>query len=371
MQTEDIRRAGALLAVGLRGALPGDPSLEADLEVCARAGVGAVVLFDVDVPAYRAARRRGLADREARWSAPRNVTGPGQLTTLVGYLRSRLGRDLVVMVDQEGGNVARLGRDRGFSDTLPSAAEFAALSGPEQRALARRQARVLARLGVDVNLAPVVDLAVRGDGPLAGQGRSFGRDPRKVTGCAQIIVEAHRESGIASCLKHFPGLGSVAADTHEALPVLDGTYDATLELAPYRELIQGPRPPEMIMAGHVVWPARDPSRPASRSRAVLTDLLRGELGFEGVVATDSLDMGGAIDGGSALDVAAEALGAGADAVMYAANLSDADFEGGHPALRLATALARAVDQGAIEGGWREVEARATRLRALRRGAAMS
>jgi beta-N-acetylhexosaminidase len=367
MHDDEIRLAGSLLTVGLRGAVPGDPGLESDLEICARAGVGGVILFDVDVPTYREAIRGGSAPREARWAAPRNILGPGQLTTLVGYLRSRLGDDLVVMVDQEGGEVARLRRERGFCHSLPSAARFAALSGPEQRDAARRQADALAAVGIDVNLAPVVDLAVLPEGPLAAGQRSYGSNPRRVTGCAQVIVEAHRAAGIASCLKHFPGLGSVADDTHEVLPVLDGVYDPTRELAPYRELIQGPFPPEMIMAAHVVWPHRDAERPASRSTVVLTEVLREELGFQGVIATDSLDMGAALDGVSAEAALVQALSAGADALIYAANLDAAEFSDGHPALRLATALAGAVEDGALADGWAEVRRRRERLRRLRRG----
>lgn len=367
MTNDEIRRAGALLTVGLRGAMPGDPALEADLDVCAKAGVGGVILFDVDVPAYRAALGRGMAPRDARWAATRNITGPGQLTSLVGYLRSRLGPDLVVMVDQEGGPVSRLRPERGFHGTLPSAARFAALGGSEQRSAARAQAEALASLGIDVNLAPVVDLAVLPDGPLAARERTFGDDPRRVTGCARAILEANRASGVASCLKHFPGLGTVPEDTHEVLPILDGIYDPKRELAPYRELIQGPSPPEMVMAAHLLWPHRDPERPASRSSVALTDVLRDELGFEGVVATDSLDMGAVLDGTTPEGAVVEALTAGADALLYAANLSEHEFADGHPALRLATALARAVDDGALSGGWAEVEARRERIRGLRGG----
>jgi beta-N-acetylhexosaminidase len=366
MNDDDIRRAGALLTVGLRGCRPGDPVLESDLDVCVRAGVGGVILFDVDVPAYRAALGRGAGPAEARWSARRNITGPGQLSTLIGYLRTRLGDDLVVMIDQEGGHVSRLRPELGFAGTLPTADVFASLSGWERSAAALAQAELLSSLGIDVNLAPVVDVAVDPESAVVARERSFGRDPRQVLGCAQAVIAAHRGAGVASCLKHFPGLGSVVADTHERLPTLDGRYDAACELAPYRELIQGPHAPEMVMAAHVVWPDRDPERPASRSPAVLTGVLRDELGFDGVVATDSLDMGAAQEGIGAEAALVEALAAGADVLLYAANLRVDDFDSGHPALRLARAVAQAVERGLVPGGWDAVEARRERLSALRR-----
>jgi beta-N-acetylhexosaminidase len=362
-----IQRAGALLAVGLRGAVPGDDHLEADLDVCAEAGVGGVILFDVDVAAFRRAVAAGTPADEARWRAERNVRSPGQLKTLVRYLRSRLGDDLVVMIDQEGGAVARLRAERGFAGTLVSAQEFGRLSGPAQQDAARQQAVALADLGIDVNLAPVVDLERRPEARIAVQQRSFGDDVRRITACAQTVIGAHARAGVGSCLKHFPGLGSVVADTHDdVLPVLRDGFDRALELAPYRELIQGPRPPEMVMAAHVIWAEVDATRPVSRSRAALTDVLRAELGFEGVIATDSLDMGAALAGGAGVEeVAIESLAAGADLLLHAVNLSDEAFAHGHPALALATAVAEAVDGGVLDGGWSELEQRTARVRALR------
>lgn len=362
-----IQRAGALLAVGLRGAVPGDDHLEADLDVCAEAGVGGVILFDVDVAAFRRAVAAGTPADEARWRAERNVRSPGQLKTLVRYLRSRLGDDLVVMIDQEGGAVARLRAERGFTGTLVSAQEFGRLSGPAQQDAARQQAVALADLGIDVNLAPVVDLTRQPEARIALQQRSFGDDVRRVTACAQTVIGAQARAGVGSCLKHFPGLGSIVADTHDdGLPVLSDGFDRTLELAPYRELIQGPRPPEMVMAAHVSWPEVDAVHPVSRSRAALTDVLRSELGFEGVIATDSLDMGAALADGVTIEEAAiESLAAGADLLLHAVNLSDDAFAHGHPALALATAVAQAVDDGALDGGWSELEPRTARVRALR------
>ena len=156
---ENVRRVGALLVVGVRGAVPGDARLEADLDACSAVGVGGVVLSALDTASWHAAVAAGRDLAEARWDAPRNVLGPGQLASLIGYLRARLGDGLVVMVDQEGGPGATLRPERGFHDALPAPRDFAALRGPAQQTAARRQARMLAELGVDVNLAPGIELA--------------------------------------------------------------------------------------------------------------------------------------------------------------------------------------------------------------------
>lgn len=363
--SDKLRRVGALLTVGVRGCVPGDPRLEEDLDACLEAGVGGVIVFDVDVPGARAAVADGVDASEARWQAERNVRSPGQLTSLIGYLRRRLGPELLVMVDQEGGAVARLRPERGFTATLPSAEEFGRLSGLEQQAAARRQAAELAELGFDLNLAPVIDVAMDPGAVLAAQGRIYSADPRRVLGAARAMIDAHAAAGLATCAKHFPGLGSVRFDTHEQAATLGASADPEIELAPYRALMSGPRPPEVVMAAHVVWPRVDADHIVSRSAAALQGVLRDELGFEGVIATDSLDMAGAHDEQGTTGAAIASLRAGADLLIHAANLDPQEFDDGHPAPRLVAALAAAVDDGALEGGWSEVDRRARRVRSLR------
>lgn len=368
MPTSDpLLRCGALLSVGVRGASPGDPRLEADLDICARAGVGSVVLFDIDVPRFRAARADGADALEARRLAERNVRSPEQLHTLCAYLRRRLGAQLVILIDQEGGEVARMRPERGFEACLPAAAVFATWTREHRIDAARRQARELAAAGIDGNLAPVVDLGSRPDGPLVRKGRSFGFDPEVVIACASDVISAHHREGVATCLKHFPGLGSAALDTHLALPVLGADYDSEAELAPYRALIGSTDPPGMVMAGHAIWADVDSLRPASASPSVLTGVLRDELGFRGVIATDSLDMGGAApSGGGSVAAAVASMCAGADLLMDAVNLDGPPEGVPHPAGAMATALAEAVESGAVEGGLDAIDRRAARVRALRR-----
>lgn len=364
-QSENLRRIGALLTVGIRGSVPGDPQLEEDLDACLQAGVGGVIVFDVDVPKYRTAVAAGVHPSEARWQAERNVRSPGQLTSLIGYLRQRLGSDLLVMVDQEGGRVARLHRERGFTATLPSAEDFGQLSGPEQQAAARRQAVELAGLGFDLNLAPVVDVAVDPEAVLVSQQRVYSADPRRVLGAARTVIDAHAAVGLATCAKHFPGLGSLRLDTHETAATLGSAGHRPVELEPWRALMSGPRPPEVVMAAHVVWPEVDGERVVSQSAAALQGVLRDELGFEGVIATDSLDMAGARTADGPAGAAVASLRAGADLLIHAANLDPHEFDDGHPAPRIAAALAEAVDEGRLDGGWPEIDRRVARVRALR------
>jgi beta-N-acetylhexosaminidase len=368
MDTNDpLVRCGALLSVGVRGAAAGDPRLESDLDTCAAVGVGSIVLFDLDVPRFRAAKADGADDAEARRAAERNVQSPEQLRALCAYLRRRLGEGLVILVDQEGGDVARLRPERGFKACLPSATEFATWPPGRRQEAARRQAREIAGLGIDGNLAPVVDLGVQPDGPLVRKGRTFSSRSDVVLECARDVISAHRSEGVATCLKHFPGLGSAAIDTHLALPVLGEAFDVPSELAPYRTLLGSADSPPMVMVGHAVWTEVDAERPASASHAVVTGVLRGEMGFTGVIATDSLDMGGAKpEVGGSVEAAVASLRAGADLLMDAVNLGGPREGLPHPARLLASALAEAADSGSIEGGLGEVDRRAARVRSLRR-----
>lgn len=349
---------GRLLCVGLRGDRPGDPRLEQDLAECREAGIGAVILFDVDLPTRRRLEGEGIDEEEARRRAVRNVSGPEQLADLIAHLRARLGEDLLVCVDQEGGRVARLAPDRGF-DADPSAAEFAALDEAARATAARRQARQLRRLGFDLNFAPCVDLALEEASPIiAGSGRAYGRDPQSVVAAARVVRDAHLEAGVGCCLKHFPGHGSARGDTHQGLVDITGSWQRDEELAPYRELL-GPGG-VAVMVAHVLHRDLDPDRPASLSPAVIDGLLRGELGFDGVVVTDSIDMRAIADAHGAGEAAVRALLAGADLVVDGFNLDDRER---HPAAGLVGALAGALDEGRLPSS--RVEQSLRRLEALR------
>lgn len=349
-----------LLCVGIRGATPGDPVLENDLESCARAGVGGVILFDVDVPTLRRHEQAGLPPDQATARSPRNVLNPDQLQDLISHVRTLLGRDVWVSIDQEGGRVARLSPRRGFEPS-PSAAEFAALAEADQAVAAARQAVLLRSLGLDLNFAPCVDLAVEPRNELIfGNGRAFGSDPQQVIAAAGVVLDALVNAGVAACLKHFPGHGSSTGDTHLGAVDVTDTWQRELELAPYTALMR--RPGVAVMVAHVMHRGLDPDLPASLSPAVITKLLRRELGFAGVVATDSIDMHAIADRWTPAEAAVAAINAGADLVVDGFNLTE---RGDHPASYLANALRVALDEGRIAGGQVRIEESCRRVDKLR------
>jgi len=351
---------GKLLCVGIRGAVPGEDLLERDLEACRRAGVGGVILFDVDVPALQRLQQEGIAADTARMQAVRNITGPDQVRRLIAHIRERLGPDVFVGVDQEGGQVARLSSARGFA-AEPSAREFAVLGDDARRQAAALQAGQLADLGFDLNFAPCVDLALDPrNAVITALGRSFGREPQTVVECAEVVLDAHAAAGVAACLKHFPGHGSSRGDTHLGAVDITATWQREAELEPYRAFCR--RPGVAIMAAHVVHRGLAGDRPASLSSAVIDGLLRSELGFTGVVVTDSIDMRAVADRYAPGTAAVAALAAGADFVVDGFNLT-ARTE--HPAPVLVQALEDALRDGRLSGGAARIEESLARLHLLR------
>jgi beta-N-acetylhexosaminidase len=349
---------GRLVCVGIRGCRPGEPRLEADLDACRRAGVGGVILFDVDVPTLRRLQRRGLGVEQALVSSPRNVVDFDQVQELIVHVRRRLGDHVFVGIDQEGGRVARLSPRHGFAAD-PAARDFAAFDDAMRREAARRQAERLAQLGFDLNFAPCVDLALEpANEIIVSSGRSYGADPAEVVEAAAVILDAHARAGVAACLKHFPGHGSSLGDTHLGAVDITGTWRRKAELTPYRALAT--RPGVAVMVAHVVHQNLDADRPTSLSPAVIGGLLRGEIGFDGVVVTDSIDMRAVADRFEPGEAAVLAVTAGADLVIDGFNLDDRPD---HPAPALAGALAKALADGRLDAA--RVEASLDRLDRLR------
>ena len=351
--------AGRLVMVGFRGtSVAGVGPLAGQI----RSGqVGGVVLFDTD-------RASGpMPGPESEPGPERNVVSAPQVRDLVAGLRTLVrrsnGEPLLVAVDQEGGRVARLSERHGFPPT-PSARELGLADDPARtRAEAGSMAATLAGLGIDLNLAPVVDLDRNPDGPAIGAaGRSFSADPAVVVRHARAFVEAHRRRGVRTVLKHFPGHGSAAADSHRSLADVTATWSPD-ELSPYRTLIAEGLA-DAVMTGHVVHRGLDPHWPATLSPAMVGGILRGELGFGGVVLTDDLQMG-AIAGehGPHLEVAIrQALLAGADVLLFANNSPGAYDDEAAP--RAVETIVRLVERGEVpEERISESAARVRRLAA--------
>ncbi|MYQ44451.1 glycoside hydrolase family 3 protein, partial [Streptomyces sp. SID4985] len=269
----------------------------------------------------------------------RNITSPEQLSALTAQLRTER-PDVLVAIDEEGGDVTRLEARTGSS--FPGNHALGAVDDVElTRAVARELGRRLADCGVHLNWAPSADVNSNPANPVIGV-RSFGADTDLVARHAAAYVSGLQSAGVAACTKHFPGHGDTAVDSHHALPRIDVDADTLdrRDLAPFRAAIEaGTR---AVMSAHILVPALDPDRPATLSRPILTGLLRGELGYEGLIVTDGMEMRAisgtyGIERGSVL-----AIAAGADAICVGGGLADDET-----VRRLRDALVGAVRSGEL------------------------
>jgi len=266
----------------------------------AEAGLGGVILFDHD----------------QLTGGSRNILSPAQVNRLTRDLRAAGGdRTIIVSVDQEGGIVTRLGPSHGFP-AVASEATIGRESAAAARTWAHGIAATLAANGFNLTFAPVVDLDVNPTSPAIGAlDRSFSVNPDVVVAMATIELAEHRTAGVRTTLKHFPGIGSSTTNTDFGVADVTKTWTRT-ELEPFRRLIAAGQA-DLVMAGHVVNGQLDANHPASLSKAVVTDLLRGQLGWDGIIVTDDLQAA-AIDAAFGRDEAILlALEAGNDLLLFA------------------------------------------------------
>jgi beta-N-acetylhexosaminidase len=249
-----------------------------------------------------------------------NVEDPAQLAELANRAQSvattsDAGIPLLIAADQEGGRISRLWD--GFTQ-FPGNMAIGATHDPEN---ARRMARAIARemqaVGINMNLSPVLDVNSNPLNPIIGT-RSFGDSPEMVVQMGLPMIETYREQGIVATAKHFPGHGGTEEDSHRKLPAVSHPLDHlwAVELVPFQAAIDAGV--DVIMTAHVSFPAIDPTPdlPATLSPLVLQDLLRGQMGFDGVIATDSLGMRALSEIHDPSEAAALALQAGADLLMF-------------------------------------------------------
>ena len=235
-----------------------------------------------------------------------NIAGPSQLRELTGVLRRQGGRPIVA-VDQEGGTVRRL------SWAGPFAAQPEQFRRATVRAEAAAAARQLRAAGVTVTLAPVADVPSVSGAALAG--RAFSSDPRAASDAVRAAVRGWRSGGVAATAKHFPGIGGAPANTDDAVVTIRrsrGALDA-VDLPPFAAAIDAGIP--LVMVGHARYTALDRSRIASHSRPIIEGVLRQELGFRGVVVTDSMEARASLATGSITRVSTRAIRAGADLLL--------------------------------------------------------
>ncbi len=245
----------------------------------------------------------------------RNCVDPQQLRALTDDLRSIHGRErLLVSIDQEGGRVARL-RPPHWSrypcgeafaklyDIAPASAIEAA------RASATAMGLELAAMGITVDYHPPLDLRVAGAHDVIGD-RALGGDPMQVAAIGRAILEGLAAGGVAGCIKHMPGHGRSDVDTHKALPTVTASAEELeADIAPFRALSHAP----IGMTGHLVFTAWDAENPATLSPTVIRDIIRGKIGFDGLLLTDDIDMEAL--GGSIPERAARAHAAGCDIIL--------------------------------------------------------
>ncbi len=222
----------------------------------------------------------------------RNIDTPAQVRALTDDLRTIHGRDkLLVSIDQEGGRVARL-RPPHFS-AFPTGAAFDALyeiAPSSAIAAARMNAHAmgieLAEAGITVDYYPSLDVRQHGAHDVIGD-RSFGFEPMRVAALGRAVLEGLAAAGVAGCIKHMPGHGRTSVDTHKALPTVSAREDELeTDLAPFKALRDAP----IGMTGHLVFTAWDDALPATQSPTVIRDVIRGRIGFEGLLLTDDIDM---------------------------------------------------------------------------------
>ena len=291
-------RIAGLMVVGFRGSELADAAWVRD--ALADSGLGGVILFD----------------RDQLTGGPRNVLSPAQVKRLTGDLTAAAGdRGIIVSVDQEGGIVTRLGPSHGFP-AIASEATIGAGSSSAARTWAKLIATTLAADGFNLNFAPVVDLDVNPDSPAIGAlHRSFSADPDVVVARATIEIDAHRAAGVRTTLKHFPGIGSSTTNTDFGVADVTKTWTAR-ELEPFAQLIAAGLA-DLVMAGHVVNGQYDANHPASLSPTIVTHLLRGQLGWDGVVVTDDLQAAAITKAFGRDEAVLLALEAGDDLLLFA------------------------------------------------------
>lgn len=243
----------------------------------------------------------------------RNCASPDQVRRLTDALRDSVGRaDAPVLIDQEGGRVARL-RPPHWR-TYPSAARIGALPDPIAAEAAELSARLiaddLAQLGVTVDCMPVVDLPVDGADPVIGD-RAYGRVCARVAQLARVVCDGLIQGGVLPILKHIPGHGRADVDSHLSCPVVTAGSDELRhsDFAPFKALAAMP----WAMTAHLVYREIDDA-PATLSRRVIGEIIRGEIGFDGVLISDDLSMRAL--GGGLGERAARALAAGCDLVLH-------------------------------------------------------
>ena len=284
----------------------------------------------------------------------RNLVDPEQIARLTNALQEQAPiTPLLIAIDQEGGRISRL--PPGFT-VFPAASTVAAHQASEVAyGAAEVTAKELRAVGINMNMAPVLDVNSNPANPIIGN-RAYGEHPEQVCRFGVAVMNGLLDNGVIPCGKHFPGHGDTLTDSHKGLPVVnaDRTRLENVELEPFRYAVQRGLP--TVMTAHVHYPALDSAMPATLSRPILTDLLRHELGFEGMTLTDDMEMRAILDHGTIGEASVRAVQAGADMLLIC-HQRERQTEA-------VLAIERALDRGALS--LETLTARVDRIRALKR-----
>ena len=307
MQTDFSHQIGQLLMIGIGGTTL---TREEKRFICDEQ-IGGVILFS------------------------RNVADPTQCAKLTRHLRSLTETPMLIGIDQEGGRVSRL---RPPFTLFPTARRLGEYDRPEVTyQCAAAMAAELTAVGINLNFAPVLDIDTHPANPIIGD-RAFGATPQQVIRHALPVISGLQDHGVMACGKHFPGHGDTSTDSHHTLPICDLTPSRmeAVELAPFAAAISAGI--GCLMTAHVLYPQIDDCRPASLSEVVVNDLLRGRLGYDGVVITDDLEMKAITQGFSVADAAVRSIAIGSDIALicHRFDLQQAALE----ALRQAVAVGK-------------------------------
>lgn len=287
--------AGQMIVMGFDGDNAGDAGVKSIAAELAAGRLGGVMYLKKNVASLDAVSAMNAAFRAASPDLPPFIT-----------------------LDQEGGAVERLTKDVGFAE-IPNAATIAANNTPEKaEAIYAEMAKGIAAQGFTVNFGPVADLNVNPKNQVIAKfGRAYGADPETVIAYDRAFIAAHHKAGLATALKHFPGHGSSTADSHEGFVDITKTWSEE-ELTPYRALI-GEGVVDMVMVGHLYhadYANGDGQTPSSLSARWIDGVLRQDLGFDGVVISDDLEMGAIRDHFTLEQTVVEAVKAGMDILLF-------------------------------------------------------
>ncbi|MFI3258901.1 MAG: glycoside hydrolase family 3 N-terminal domain-containing protein [Rikenellaceae bacterium] len=296
-------KAAKLLIVGVIGneLTEGNPVIR---DVKER-GVSGVILFENNIAAEQSREK---------------------MQSFIAQMQALSPTPLFVAIDQEGGKVNRMKSKYGFEE-MPSQAEVGASEGVEYALqTAQTIASEVASVGINLNFSPVLDLNINKTSPAIGAiGRSFSEDEMRVSELAKVYIEEHHKRNVATSLKHFPGHGSAKADSHLGLTDITNTWQRR-ELTPYRELIKEELC-DMIMVSHLFNTSIDPDYPATLSRPTIEGLLRGELGWDGVVVSDDMQMRAITDNYGFEEAISLAINAGVDLFIISRRDNNSDVAG--------------------------------------------